>query len=138
MTQVTPIPKTKKRKKRKSQTLERQCDVLAGKIARSRGYCQVGDVLNGKPCGGPLQWSHGFSRDYRAVRWDPRNGFCVCRDHHAYTTNRDLEWKEWMRAEWGDCLYAEMLALALTHRKPDLTELVAELRATWAQIEAAA
>lgn len=128
MTTVTPLPKAKKRKTKKKQTLSKECDMLAGQIARSRGYCQVGTAINGKPCGGPLQWSHGFSRNYHAVRWDARNGFCVCRDHHAYTTYHDLEWKDWMRSHWGEELYAEMWALALTHRMPDLKALVVELR----------
>lgn len=125
---VTPIPKTKKRKTTKKQSLSKQCDILAGQIVRARGYCQVGTALNGKPCGGSLQWSHGFSRSYRAVRWDQRNGFCVCRDHHAYTTYHDLEWKDWMRRELGEELFDELWALALTHQPPDLKVLVLQLK----------
>lgn len=125
--QVTPIPKAKKRKTKKKQTLAAECDKLAGQIARSRGRCCTAtDGL--VECKGNLQWAHGFGRGYHAVRYDPRNGFCQCAAHHFFYTNRPIQWDDWLRAEWGDDLYAEMRALALTYRKPDLKVLVVELR----------
>lgn len=127
MTTVTPIPKAKKRKTKKKQTLSAECDKLAGQIARAKGCCcTANDGL--VECKGNLQWAHGFGRGYHAIRWDARNGFCQCAAHHWFYTNRDLEWKDWLRAEWGESLYAEMWALALTHRWPDLKTLVVELR----------
>lgn len=79
-----------------------------------------------------LQCAHGFSRRYRNVRWDSRNAFCLCQGCHLFFTHRPLEWDEWLRDRWGEDLYAELRALALSIAKVDLDEvraaLVAETR----------
>lgn len=119
-----PIPKAKKRKKPPKRNWSTQADRLCGQIVRARGECQaVG------PHAGALQWAHGFSRSYRAVRWDQRNGFALCQGHHFWFTHHPLEWDEWLHVAWGDELYAEMRALALSSVRPDLQVLVADLRA---------
>lgn len=111
-----------KPRKTKKQTMTAQLDALCGSIVRARGRCEV--------CGktSDLQWAHGFSRRYRMVRWDLRNGFAICRGDHLKYTMRPLEWDEWLRARWGDALYAELRALALSEQKVDHKAVLASLR----------
>lgn len=107
-------------------------DALWGLIVRSAGACCI--------CGETfaLQAMHGFSRRYRATRWDRRNGFPGCRSHHMYFTHHPLEWDEWLIATWGSHLYHEMRQLALYGPTPDPRDIVAELRPIWNQISEAA
>lgn len=133
-----PIPKLgpkkakKARKKGKTKSQVDVCDELFGKIIRSPGRC-IGRC-NGQPRGA-LQAAHGFSRRYRATRWDERNCFPMCQGCHLYWTLRPLEWDEWLREHWGEELYEELRVLALTGRNPDLKETAARLRERWAQVE---
>lgn len=112
----------KKPKKTKKQTIVQTLDKECGDLVRSRGRCEV--------CGSTrdLQWAHGFSRRYRMVRWDTRNGFCLDRGCHLKYTLRPLEWDEWLRARWGEALYAELRALALSGEKVDHKAALAALR----------
>lgn len=118
--EVTPILK---KKRKKSKTPMRSCDELFSRVIRSRGACEVFGCTNLE-----LQCAHGFSRGYRAVRWDERNAFCLCKAHHWYFTPRPLQWEDWMRDRMGDALYDEMRQAALTGRNPKLPEVLAALR----------
>ena len=113
-----PKPRTKAK-----QTATKQLDILCGTIVRARGRCE--------DCGktSDLQWAHGFSRRYRNVRWDLRNGFCLCRGCHLKFTVRPLEWDEWLRNRWGQELYDEIRAVALVGGKVDHKAIKAELEA---------
>lgn len=114
------MPPRKKPSKFKRRTA---CDGMFSKLVRARdGACVI--------CGANeyLQCAHGFSRSYHAVRWDFRNAWALCRSHHVYFTHRPLEWDEWLHKVWGDAQYAELRALALTHRWPDMEALHAELK----------
>ena len=102
--------------------LKRKADALAGAIVRARGACESGRDSHA----GPLQWAHGFSRTYRAVRWDLRNGFCLCAGCHFYYTNRPLEWDEWLRYHLGAAYY-DLRAAALRGEKRPMEDVVAEL-----------
>jgi hypothetical protein len=121
----------KKKPSRRSATLA--CDQLMSKIVRT----EAGHCVN---CGSTqrLQNAHGFSRGYFATRWDFRNTFCLCAVCHVFYTHRPLEWDDWLHERWGDDLYDEIKALSLTHVKPDVFEVKAELAARWAELEAAA
>lgn len=132
MTEVTPVPKTKRKPKRLNQT--KVCDGLFGKIIRSRGACEI------ETCGQTfdLQCAHGWSRGYRAVRWDERNAFCLCRGCHLKYTMRPIEWDDWLRQRWGDELYAELRTLALTGPNPNLAETRVRLRERARELEIAA
>lgn len=122
MVEVEPLPKAKRRKKGAKTRLRDECDALFGKLVRGRGPCEV--------CGtySDLQCAHGFSRSYQATRWDDRNAFPLCRAHHVYYTHRPLEWDEWLRGRLGEAVYADVRALALSHVRPDLSDLAAVLR----------
>lgn len=119
MIDVTPRPK---QGKKKGTTLLRTADELCGRIVRARGVCAN--------CGATsdLQWAHGFSRSYRTIRHDLRNGFCLCRACHMRFTHRPLEWDDWLQAEWGPHLYDEMRDLALRGTRADLKQTIAYLR----------
>lgn len=100
----------------------KQCDQVWGRIIRAPGFC-----CN---CGGTevIQAAHGWSRSYIATRHDLRNGFNLCRACHVYYTHRPLEWMDWLLERWGPRLFGELRALALTHQRPDLDALLAELK----------
>ena len=132
MSDATPNFKAPKKKRKKSQSLTVQCDTLFGQIIRSRGACEdCGKVTD-------LQAAHGFSRRYRAVRWDERNCFALDRGCHLKYTVRPLEWDEWLRNRWGEDLYTELRELALHGRNPDLKETLARLQERHEQIGRAA
>lgn len=119
MTEVTPIPKGKKRS---TKSPLRRCDSLFSKLIRARGRCEhCGTTMD-------LQCAHGFSRRYRAVRWDVRNAFALCSGDHMYFTIRPLEWDDWLRDRWGTELYDELRALALHAPNPRLADVLIELR----------
>lgn len=112
----------KKPKKTKKQTIVQKLDEECGDIVRARGRCEECGSTRG------IQWAHGFSRRYRMVRWDLRNGFALCNGCHLKYTMRPLEWDEWLRARWGEALYAELRALALSGAKVDHKSVLAALR----------
>lgn len=128
MTTVQPRPKTPKKKRRKSdrQILTAKCDRLFSLAVRTAGQCESGRSARH---GGLLQCAHGISRRYTAVRWDRRNAWCFCQACHVYFTHRPLEWDVWLHETWGDDLYSEMRALALTGVEPDLSDLHELLKA---------
>lgn len=124
-------PKKAKPQKRR-QNWSAQCDIYMGRIVRSRGRCES--------CGSTevIQWAHGFSRRYRNVRWDERNSFALCAKEHWKWTHDPLGWDDWLRARWGEDLYAELRALALSDDKsvkPNVKTLAVELKARWEAIE---
>lgn len=121
---------TKKKPKTPTKTQQlRKADALFSLLIRSRGRCEN--------CGSSeyLQCAHGFSRRYRAVRFDERQVWALCRGCHVYFTHRPLEWDVWMRDRMGEALYAEVRALALTGPNPDLAAEVARLSALLAETE---
>ena len=102
-----------------------EADRLFSLQVRAVGYCENDtDRHNGN-----LQCAHGFSRSYKATRWDRRNGFCLCAGCHVFYTHHPIEWAEWMLDRLGDRTLKELRELALTHRTPDLELVLAELRA---------
>lgn len=126
---MTALKKPKKRPKR---NYSAQADKLCGAIVRARGVCEAEGEHEGS-----LQWAHGWSRSYRAVRWDLRNGFALCRGHHFWFTNHPIEWDNWLQEKWGADLYIVMRRLAVNAGagKTDFPSLIAFLKE---QLEAAA
>lgn len=122
----------RKKKPTKLTTLTNECDRLFSLLVRQPAHCESRRL--GRHAG-VLQCAHGFSRGYHAVRWDRRNAWCLCQACHMYFTHHPIEWDVWLYETWGEELYGEMRALALTHRKPDVRELVLVLRE---QVKAAA
>lgn len=117
---VQPNFKTAKKKPKtptKTQQL-RKADELFGKFIRSRGACEnCGDTY-------VIQCAHGFSRSYRAVRFEPANAWALCRACHMHYTHRPLEWDEWMRQRLGPNLYETLRQRALHDPNPDLGDVI--------------
>lgn len=101
-----------------------ECDRLFSLAVRSVGRCEV----EGRAHMGSLQCAHGFSRSYKAVRWDRRQCFSLCAGCHTYFTHHPIEWDLWMLDRMGVELYAEVRERALSHCMPDLELVLAELR----------
>ena len=122
-----PQQKVRKPKKPPRQNLSAQCDALFSKLVRRPARCYL--------CGSTdrLQCAHGFSRRYRAIRWDFRNAWCLCARCHKYYTEHPIEWDDWLRETWDD-QYDLMRGLALepavsADSRPALKSLLADLRA---------
>jgi hypothetical protein len=123
MTDVGRIDKQPKKNRRKARTPLQQADALCGAIVRSRGRCEA--------CGrsdGTLQWAHGFSRSYRKVRHDLRNGFCLCAGCHMRFTHNPIAWEDWMLERMGHAAYYKVRWDALNGPKADLKETIALLQ----------
>ncbi len=97
---------------------------MFSRLVRSIGMCESGRLDHA----GPLQCAHGFSRRYRAVRWDRRNAWCLCAGCHMFFTHHPIEWDEWMHRQMGDALYSQIRSLALGGERVDLKELHALLK----------
>lgn len=113
--------------RRKGTSLLATCDDLFGKIVRHRGRCE------NRECGATtdLQCAHGFSRRYRKVRHDLRNGFCLCKGCHMRWTHDPIGWEDWLRSQWGDDQYRQIRFLAISGPRADLSETAARLRRVW-------
>jgi HNH endonuclease len=125
VTDVTRLDKPKKRARPKKQSQTATADTLFSLIVRAPGKC----VILGCPKTAGLQCAHGFSRRYRATRWDERNAFCMCQGHHHWYTHRPLEWDEWLRAVWGPELYETLRETALRGGRTDFKTVLDRLRA---------
>lgn len=117
-----PAPKVKKPKRRPRENYSAQCDVIFARLVRSKGVC-----VN---CGSTkaIQCAHGFSRRYRALRWDFDNAFALCAKCHMTFTYDPLRWDNWLRARWGDDGYEALRHRALVGKRPDLKSLLASLQ----------
>lgn len=90
-----------KRKKRTARTIRLSCDKLWSQLVRSQGFCEK--------CGrsdGVLHAHHVYGRtDYR-LRFEPRNGCCLCYRCHRWAEGFPLEFAYWFElsrfadAEW--------------------------------------
>jgi hypothetical protein len=115
-----PAPK-KKAKKRPRENYSQQCDVLFARLVRAPGVCA--------DCGSTkaIQCAHGFSRRYRAIRWNFYNAFPLCASCHMKYTYNPLLWDEWLRKRWGIDRYQDLRSRALNGKKPDLKVLLVYL-----------
>ena len=67
-------------KKQTKKSLKKKCDVLYSLIIRSKGYCEV--------CGKSnliLNAHHVIGRVNYSLRWDIRNGCCLCVSCHKFS-----------------------------------------------------
>lgn len=87
------------------------------------------------PCGRPVtDAAHGIDRGAFGTRWDLRNGWpscwtCNCQVY-ARPQSRKRLWYEWIEAQWGPALTAEMRAKARGMAKSvDVRDVTAALEA---------
>lgn len=82
-------------------SLKKKMDVLWSKLIRSKGACEV--------CGGsPDNAHHIVGRINYALRWDLKNGICLCVGCHFKAHNNPMWFMDWL---WdrrpGDYLYLD-------------------------------
>jgi hypothetical protein len=89
-------------KKVSKTNLKKKCDALWSQIVRSRGACEV--------CGNPynLNAHHIAGRSIYILRFDLRNGACLCAGHHKFfnlSAHENSPWfTKWMQANRPDDL----------------------------------
>jgi len=85
-------------KKSKSRRLKAKCDLLWGKIIRSKGYCEARE-LGG--CLGFLDGAHIIKRDASPLRHNLENGISLCRKHHFwFDKGVAMEVSEWFNKKF--------------------------------------
>ena len=89
--------------KRTKTSLRKECDKLWSLVIRAKGACEV--------CANPyyLNAHHIVGRKVMALRYDFRNGACLCAGHHRLnniSAHEDPVWfiHEWMAANRADDL----------------------------------
>lgn len=102
-----------------------QADTLFSKLVRSRGVCEI---KTDTECLGSLQCCHGFSRRYRATRWDSDNAWAGCARHHQYWTAHPIEWDDWMLRKLGMTQYASLRYRAMSGERVDPKEVLIRLK----------
>jgi len=87
-------------------------------------------------CGGEvtLNSHHFYGRRNYAVRWEVKNGFCLCVSHHKFSTQFSAhetpsKFTEWAKEKRGQKWYDKLEIEALQNRdKPDKEKLLKELK----------
>lgn len=79
-----------------------------------------------------LHAAHVISRRYKAIRWDLRNGICLCMGCHHWAHKQPVEFDWWVQELIGKELYESLRTEALNYvnrvEKIDLEEVVAQLQ----------
>ena len=101
----------------------READRLFSLLVRSVGRCEADD---GRPCKGPLQCAHLFSRRYEGARWMPANAVALCAGHHVFYTHRPEEWDDWRRTFLANT-YEYVRGRAMFGGKQDMDQVLARL-----------
>ena len=132
----SPKPRARLRRKRKGGLAwaGRECDRLWSLIVRASngGRCFVATdpgCLPGHVCNGAIRAAHGFSRRYRATRWELINGFPLDAAAHVRLTHDPLAWDGLLLRWWGESVYAELRRKAVASAKVDPREVLETLRA---------
>lgn len=103
--------------------LVKRADTLFSLQVRAIGRCEADD---GRPCKGPLQCAHIFSRRYEGSRWMRSNAVSLCAGHHVFYTHRPEEWDDWRRAFLAN-QYEYVRGRALYGGKQDMAAILAQL-----------
>lgn len=121
-------------KKPSHSKLVQKADKLFSLIVRSVGRCEADD---GRPCKGPLQCAHLFSRRYEGARWHPQNAVALCAGHHLFYTYRPEEWDDWRRKFLANA-YEYVRGRALHGGKQDMNAVLIGLEIRQREIGEAA
>lgn len=126
-------------KKPTVKTLRDKADRLWSQLIRQRdGACRrcgrgQGEVV--------LQAAHVISRRYKAIRWDDRNGICLCVGCHHWAHMQPIEFDWWVRDLIGgktyETLRTEALAYTGTLKRVDLESVVNMLMGQLEELEVA-
>lgn len=90
--------------KRTVKSVKKSCDKLWSELVRAGGHCER--------CGATSEDSqlhahHVYGRNNHRLRWEPRNGVCLCARCHRYFHDNPLEFANWFResSRWTDAWY---------------------------------
>lgn len=117
----------KKFKKPKLWTTKR-ADVVFSKLIHERDkVC----IRQSSSCGGNLECSHFFSRNFSGTRYDPLNCDLLCHVHHqniyiGWEHKKNLDYQAWKRKQLGKKGYSklEKRAMAVTPRSKAIEEFM--------------
>jgi hypothetical protein len=105
----------RKPKPLKTGWLKRVADEVYSLWVRSRRVCEV----CGKPGSVPeLQWSHGWSRTWLAIRYHELNSVSSCAPCHVFYTHRPEAWFCWLQDRLGMERWQMLRDIAATHARP--------------------
>ena len=114
-------------KKPTIKTLRNKADRLWSLAIRERdGAC--------RRCGTTerLQAAHVISRRYKAIRWDLRNGICLCMGCHHWNHHNPVEFDWWVQDLIGKDVYDALKSEALNYvdrvKRIDLEEVIEDLK----------
>jgi len=114
----------RRQRKTSHAAMVRKADKLFSLIVRNARRCQAND---GRPCNGPLQCAHIFSRRYQGSRWMLANAVSLCAGHHVFYTHRPEEWEDWRR-KFLASHYDYVRGQALNGGKQDMKAVLASLQ----------
>jgi hypothetical protein len=118
-----------KPRKRTVSSVKKSCDRLWSEIVRAGGECER--------CGrtseeSQLHAHHVYGRNNHRLRFEPRNGVCLCARCHRWTHDNPLMYADWFqshRAEDADWLFEEGAEGLLKRNLSDYLELEQQLLA---------
>ena len=122
-----------KRKKTSRKILKKQLDKLWAEVVKQR----ANNICEYKDCKKTtyLNSHHIFSRSNLSVRWDIKNGVCLCSGHHTLTNDsahkNPVEFVEWLKQKRGEKWYNELRLKANQVKKwtnEELESLLEELK----------
>ncbi len=81
---------------------KKKADKLFSEIIRSRKWCEAPHA-GGKKCSSLLDCAHVIPRTNLTLRWDLKNGLCLCRAHHLYWQHKDpIAFTNWFAKKYPD------------------------------------
>jgi hypothetical protein len=105
-------------------------DKLWSEKVREYGMCEKCRKLS------PLNAHHFYSRSIRAVRWDVKNGFCLCVGCHTFSSKfsahkTPAEFVEWAIERRGEEWYDDLKVRknkTVKYTDDDVSTLIKELK----------
>ena len=128
------VPKPKKKKDNLDKTmLDLWSEIVKIRAGYKCEYCGSTKSLNSH---------HIFSRSNRSVRWDVKNGICLCALHHTLGNmsahKAPLEFGDWIREQRGEQWYIDLRAKSQTivkHSRASKLEILEGLKAMIKEME---
>lgn len=81
-----------------------------------------------------LHGAHIISRRYKAIRWEPINGLCLCAGCHMWAHRFPVDFDWWAQELIGEDIYIDLRKRAVeyagTLKRVDLEEVIEQLEAS--------
>lgn len=109
-------------KREERRKLEKRLDELWGQIIRSVGKCEhCGSNKN-------LQAAHIASRKYKSMRWELKNGICMCSRCHLFWAHKEpIDFANWLKENYPEKYQFVLEKDKQIGKKVDLEEKLKEL-----------